>query len=193
MKKLIGITGYARSGKDTFYQRASIYLQKDGKKSFRVAFADRLKNELDSLLIEHMGISAFTEDDREKELIRPLLVTYGTELRRKVNPNCWIESAQPLVIDHLSKDEYVFVTDVRFANEAEWITMNGGILVHVARSGIQPANHEEHKQYVRMKKFINYNIRWDTVGSDHLDYCDEHVVPLMAHIIQSEPSFQQIM
>jgi len=193
MKKLIGITGFARSGKDTFHQRCAHYLEKEGQKCFRTAFADTLKSELDPLLQEHMGISAFTEDSHDKELIRPLLVTYGTELRRKMNPNCWIEKIQTIVSEHLSKNEYVFITDVRFDNEAQWIRMNNGLLVNISRKGIKPANHDEHRQSILMKKYINYNIHWETFGADHLDRCDDHVIPVIAHIIQSQPKFEQVM
>lgn len=192
MKKLIGITGYARSGKDTFFNRSKIFLEKEGMKANRIAFADALKLELDPLLKEKMGISAFTEDDYEKELIRPLLVTYGTELRRKVNPNCWIEGIQPSVIEALQDDEWVFVTDVRFENEAQWIRMNNGVLVHISRKDIGPANHQEHTQYVRMKKFFNYNVYWETYGNESINKCDEHVIPVMGHLVQSLPKFKQI-
>ncbi|NDB29755.1 hypothetical protein EB151_09420 [archaeon] len=193
MKKLIGISGYARSGKDTFYQRSAKILSKNKKKSVRLAFADALKQELDDLLVTHLGISAFTEEDKEKELIRPLLVTYGTELRRKLNPNCWIESIQGDVIDYLDIGSYVFITDVRFENEAQWIHMNGGTLINVSREDIGPANHEEHKQSHRMRKYVNYHVRWPTYGSDSLHLCDEHIAPALAHLIQKEPKFEQIM
>ena len=85
MKKLIGIAGYARSGKDTFFARSAKYLNDNGFEAKRYAFADALKSEVDSLLTEHTGLSAFTEKDSEKEIVRPLLVTYGTEIRRKLS------------------------------------------------------------------------------------------------------------
>jgi hypothetical protein len=193
MKKLIGISGYARSGKDTFYQRAAKLLSENGKNAVRLAFADALKNELNELLTKNVGISAFTEEDQDKELIRPVLVTYGTELRRKLNPNCWIETIQPDVIDHLEAGDYVFVTDVRFENEAQWIRMNGGTLINVIREDVNPANHEEHKQSHRMRKYVNYHVRWPTYGADSLNLCDEHIAPAIAHLIQKEPKFEQIM
>lgn len=195
MGQLIGISGFARSGKDTFYQRCKHLLEKEGKSAKRLAFADALKNELDGLLSEHMNISAFTEDNKEKTLIRPLLVTYGTELRRKVNPNCWIEKIQPEVINLLNHDHFVFVTDVRYKNEAQWIRMNGGILVNVARQGVKPANHEEHKQFHLMKQYINYNVMWETFGDDHLEKCDEHAAPLLSHLIKMtpRPQIEQVM
>jgi hypothetical protein len=193
MKKLIGIAGYARSGKDTFFARSAKYLNDNGLEAKRYAFADALKSEVDSLLTEYTGISAFTEKDSEKEIVRPLLVTYGTEIRRKLNPNCWIEKITPSVGEDLDKGKYVFITDVRFENEAQWIKSQGGLMVYIEREGIKPANHEEHTQNIRMKKYLNYKIFWPTFGFDDLDKCDEHIEPTIAHILQSEPNFSQVM
>jgi len=193
MKKLIGISGFARSGKDTFFERSKLLLEKHGKKAVRVAFADALKSECDELLSKYTNLSAFTEKDEEKEIVRPLLVTYGTQIRRKLNDNCWIEKVQPQVIEYLKSDYYVFVTDVRFKNEAQWITMNGGILVNVAREGIKPANHEEHKQMHLMKGFINYDVFWPTYGSDNISTCDEHVFPLFNHLFKSEQTVEEVL
>ena len=62
MGKLIGISGFARSGKDTFYQRSKIALEKEGYKACRFAFADALKYEIDEILSKYTEISAFTEN-----------------------------------------------------------------------------------------------------------------------------------
>jgi len=193
MKKLIGLTGFARSGKDTFFERSKMLLEKEDKACHRVAFADALKHELDDVLIKYTGISAFTEDNKSKELIRPLLVTYGTHIRRHLNQNCWIERVQPSVIHNLSAGKYVFITDVRFENEAQWISNNGGILINVAREGVRPANHEERAESIKMKKYIKYNVDWPTFGSEELDSCDEYVIPILAHIVQSQPKFEEVM
>jgi len=196
MRKLIGITGFARSGKDTFFKRCEHYLSQEGKVAKRFAFADALKLEVDSLLSEHTGISAFTEKDSEKEMIRPLLVTYGTDIRRALNPNCWIEKIQPNVIKALSNNEYVFITDVRYANEAQWIQMNNGLVINIRRHEVGPANHEEHRQSVRMKKHIAFNLDWPTFGENDLHLCDEYVVPALKaflnNMVDTKPSFEEV-
>lgn len=197
-RKLIGINGYARSGKDTFFERSKIYLEREGKKCIRFAFADALKSEIDPLLLNNVGISAFTEKDSEKEVIRPLLVTYGTDIRRKINPNCWIEVIQSEVIKYLNQGYYVFITDVRFENEAHWVKLNGGLMVNIERLGVLPANHEEHRQKVLMKKHLNYKISWPTYGEDSIENCDEHVVPNLSHILscfssESQKGYEQVL
>ena len=72
--KVIGISGLARSGKDTLFQFLSGKLKEDNISSKRLAFADELKEECDDFLKKNIGISAFTEKNSEKEIIRPFLV-----------------------------------------------------------------------------------------------------------------------
>lgn len=182
--KFIGVTGFARSGKDTFYQRCEQHLLKEGKKVCRFAFADALKDECDELLKKNTGISAFTEDPKEKELIRPLLVIYGTEIRRKLDQNCWIKKIQQSVIDKLMDDHFVFITDVRFRNEAEWVKMNGGMVVNIAREGVGPANHDEHRESHHIRKIVGNKIYWPSFGEEDLNKCDEYVLPFVNFLLR---------
>ena len=75
-KRLIGICGVARSGKDTL---AEIILNHKGGGKI-LSIADALKRDLDPLLKKRIGHSAFSEDPAIKKIIRPLLVCYGTEV-----------------------------------------------------------------------------------------------------------------
>ena len=141
--RLIGICGLARCGKDTFYEISKSILQKKGLDTRKFAFANSLKEECDELLKKYTSISAFTEEDGEKILIRPLLVTYGTHIRRKLNENCWIEKIEGEVLDNLGSGKTVFITDVRFENEMNWIQKIGGKGIHITRPGTEPANNDE--------------------------------------------------
>jgi hypothetical protein len=162
MNNIIGVTGFARSGKDTFYQESSKLLSRAN--CFRYAFADALKQESDDFLKKNVGISAFTEDSEDKELIRPFLVTYGTELRRKLNPNCWISKVEEMIEqNHKSSDKnFIFITDVRFENEAQWVKSIGGIITKVSREGVKPANQDEHVQSALIEKYVDLHIMWPT-------------------------------
>ena len=71
MADLIAFAGYAREGKDAAAQR----LITSGWK--RCAFGDIIKAQLDPLMKEHLGFSAFTEDDTQKKQIRPILEQWG--------------------------------------------------------------------------------------------------------------------
>lgn len=179
MNKLIGISGFARAGKDTFCERCSNILLKYGLKSKQFSFANALKAELDNLLLNHTGISAFTEDDEQKKIIRPLLVTYGTEVRRKLNPECWIQSINSKVEESLKEGYYVFISDVRFLNEASWIQDTGGLLFNIQRDDIGPANKDEQEQYNLFRSMVDYTISWPSFGHNHIEECDAYIYRLL--------------
>ncbi len=193
MSKLIGVAGFARSGKDTFFERSRDILEREGKKACRFAFADALKHESDEFLKKNVGISAFTEDSSEKEIIRPFLVTYGTQLRRRLDENCWIKSIQDQVAEKIDQGFYVFITDVRFKNEAEWIKLNNGNLTYVSREGVGPANHDERKQLHLYKTSIDYNIFWPTFGENEINLADEYVLPFLSHIISKSSKLEMLL
>ena len=176
---ILGVTGFARSGKDTFYKYTSRALNRG--KCHRYAFADALKEECDPFLKDNLGISAFTEDPKEKELIRPFLVTYGTEIRRKLDPFCWIKKVESSIIEnHPASDKnFIFITDVRFKNEAEWVKSLGGLIVQITREGFGPANQDEHIQSSLIKPLIDLHVMWPSFGVDNLDDCTTYLNPII--------------
>tara|TARA_R110000824_G_C15110212_1_gene667060 strand:+ start:321 stop:926 length:606 start_codon:yes stop_codon:yes gene_type:complete len=174
-ERLIGLTGFARSGKDTFYNRSKIFLSNKGLKSSRFAFADVLKSECDLILKRHLNISAFTEDSLEKELIRPLLVTWGTEIRRKIDPFCWINAISSPIEERIASGEYVFITDVRFKNEVEWIKSQGGLIFNIKKEGGFPANKDELDQSKLIKPLTDINVLWPQFSGDQIQLCDPYV------------------
>lgn len=134
---LIGISGFARCGKDTAYE--SILSLTEDKDLNRLAFADELKGECEEFLNNNIGISPFTENDAEKKIIRPFLVTYGTHLRRLLDKECWIKKVNKKI---RPGKKYV-ITDMRYLNEVEWVKSKGGKAIYIKREGISAANQEE--------------------------------------------------
>jgi hypothetical protein len=163
--KLIGLCGLARCGKDSFFEVSESILSKQGIDVKRYAFADSLKQECDELLNKYVGISAFTEKSSEKEIIRPLLVTYGTHIRRKLNQNCWIDKINNDVLKSISNNKIVFVTDVRFENEINWIHSLKGESIHITREGNSAPNKEELKNDPILKEKSTQNIYWKNFDS----------------------------
>lgn len=163
---LIGISGFARSGKDTFHACCKELLTYSGQESKNYSFASALKQELDPLLLKYTGISAFTTNDSEKSIIRPLLVTYGTDIRRRLNRNCWIDKIKDQIKLDLQNNLKVFITDVRFLNEVEWLKSNGGVLVNMSREGVVAANNDESEQYELFKHLIDYRVSWPNLSGD---------------------------
>lgn len=186
-KKIIGLTGFARTGKDTFQSRSEILLRQINKNfiAHRYAFADALKEECDDFLKKNMGISAFTDYTPDKEIIRPFLVTYGTHLRRKMDQNCWIKKVEPLIScinSGGSKRDFIFITDVRFKNEAEWIKSTNGDIVNISRDNYGPANIEEEEQAKLISPLVDHKISWPTFGDDKISCCDSLILPILKKI-----------
>lgn len=172
LPKIIGLTGFATSGKDTFFTAINS-LAKDMNlpEMTRFAFADELKRECDSFLIENVGISAWTSEKKSKEIIRPFLVTYGTHIRRKLDQNCWINKIKDSVENCIANNEIPVVTDVRYENEALWVKEQEGIIVQINRESIGPANNEEESEMKKLSNYQDFSVDWPTFGADNLSEC----------------------
>ena len=136
--KIIGISGVAKSGKDTLFST----LQKIGKEQRlylkRYALADQLKKDLDPFLLEKFGISAFTTIPREKEIIRPMLVAYGRGKRIISKGTYWTTIVFNQIQKDLKSGDFIpVITDIRYSefekDELSWIKKNNGTLIHLTR------------------------------------------------------------
>lgn len=142
--KLIGLTGKAGAGKDTL---ASLILEHTtGTTRSFAAPLKKAAREIFGLTDEQM-----TDRVLKEQVIpywgkspRQLLQRLGTEgIRDVFGGDTWVKNAdlrlQALERAESCEDlpvEVVIWTDVRFAEEAEWIRANGGIVIHVHRPGI---------------------------------------------------------
>lgn len=133
---VIGIGGFARSGKDTFVKVARKILRENGYSSTKLAFADALKNEIDPFLKESYGISAWTDETQQKSIVRPLLVAHGCQKRLQSEGKYWIEKIDKDI--EKSDVDVIFVSDCRFPNEAEWLHQKwNGWFVHLKKYSIK--------------------------------------------------------
>ena len=150
---IISISGNARSGKDTLAKNMSSILEEVGIKTKIVSFANELKESVNEFLLEQTGISAFTEDDEEKKIIRPFLVCWGTDVIRKIDDNTWINKLE----ENLCSDSVNIITDLRFENELKWVQENKGLSVFIERDGIEPANEYEKTNNLLLKESVDLN------------------------------------
>ena len=138
---LIGLTGYAQSGKDTV---ASILVEKYGYT--RIAFADKIRDFLYGInpmvacsptgyLQDLVNLVGWDKAKQEPQ-VRRLLQDLGISARELLDENIWITTA----LSKVDKDARVVVTDVRFENEAMMIKLMGGQLWRVKRVGFGPVN-----------------------------------------------------
>jgi|Laugrefbdmm110sn_1035136.scaffolds.fasta_scaffold12295_2 hypothetical protein len=168
---MIGITGVARSGKDTFYSILSKYLESKGLKSQRLAFADNLKKELRPFVKDNFKIDLNSCTPEEKEIVRPLMVAYGKCRRSQTQGQYWV-SLLDEDVKKLQKENIIpIITDVRYieykGDEYSWLKKYNGILIHLSRklddgSLIQPANIEEKANDNKLKNVADLTISWET-------------------------------
>jgi hypothetical protein len=157
MTHLIGLCGFARSGKNSFAD----FLKEGSDSCKNISFAYALRKELDSFLLKRLNISAFTEDPKEKEIVRPLLVCWGTEImRQKIDPDYWVKSIKKTVEINRKNDICSIITDVRFSNELKWIKEEGGVSIFVEREGFGPCNEDELQFTKPLKKDCNLTFKW---------------------------------
>lgn len=145
--ELIGLSGYARSGKD---EAAKVLVEEFG--FTRVAFADKLRDFLYALnpvvswksdtwvyvqdVIDVYGWDGYKSSIYGDE-IRRLLQRLGTEAgRQTLRDTIWIDAA----LTGLPEDAKVVVTDCRFPNEAQAIKDRSGSVWRVKRRDVGPAN-----------------------------------------------------
>jgi len=110
--KIIGVSGFARSGKDLFAKVAQNVLEKRGLKVEKYALAYELKNDLKDLIKTKVGIDVFTENTEEKNIIRPLLVAYGDVMRKVSEGKYWTGKIEQKIKQ--SNADVIFITDIRY-------------------------------------------------------------------------------
>ena len=133
---IIGISGYARSGKDLFTSVAQKVLKEHEIKSEKFALAYELKNDLKSLIKTKIGIDVFTDDTQSKSIIRPLLVAYGDVMRKTSEGKYWTTKVSQRI--DKSKADVVFITDIRYdvypEDECTWLNRKmSGKLIHITK------------------------------------------------------------
>jgi hypothetical protein len=135
---IIGLSGYARSGKDTV---AELLCLNYGYK--RHSFADPMREALLRLnpVVGHEPLSHLVSDygwdvAKTNPEVRRLLQVFGTEVGRAMfGENFWVDLAFKQV-----QQERVVFADVRFPNEAQAIIKRGGQVWRVQREGHKPVN-----------------------------------------------------
>jgi hypothetical protein len=172
--KPIGISGYARVGKDTLFNLLQRCAKEQGINVQRVGLADYLKEDLKSFIKDHFNYDIYNINDSQKELIRPLLVAYGKCKRSQTEGKYWTSKVQSKVEDCIKNNIIPIITDVRYMEYPEdeffWLKQkNNGILIYLSRLNVKPANIEEKINVNLIRKHSDYSIYWKTENSDYYD------------------------
>ena len=142
---LIGLTGYAGSGKDTF---AKILVEKYGYT--RIAFADPIRELLYAMnpiisgipyggnrtLVDLVNSIGWDEAKKEPE-VRRLLQDLGVGAREVIDSEIWVSTAFRKTGEPGKR--YV-ITDVRFTNEADLVKQLSGQVWRVKRIDVDAVN-----------------------------------------------------
>lgn len=168
---IIGLASVSRAGKNSWAKFAAEYFSMRGFTSNEFAFAEELKKDLEQFILEKTGISVWTDETTEKNIIRPLMVEYGKIRRNLTKGRCWIDKLIPKLA--ASKADYQLVTDVRFKqyinDETDFIKESGGKLIYISRFSVdwmgvqfplECANEEEAKNDPLLRQAADYKFSW---------------------------------
>lgn len=168
---LIGLCGYARSGKDS-----AAAVLKDIADFQKAGFADALRemalalnpavapneNEPDGLMRYADLVDAITYDEAKKlPEVRRFLQRLGTEAVRNVfGQDAWVDALRRR-LEPLPAKANIVITDVRYDNEAAYVHEVGGHLWRIVRPGTQAAN--DHPSETTQRGF---NVDYELVAND---------------------------
>jgi hypothetical protein len=184
---IIGIAGPARSGKDTLCNQFLEIFQEMNIKAKRSALAYQLKLESKDFIFNTLGIDVFTEKTEEKNIIRPFLVTWGTHVRRKLDPDIWIKKIQ----DSIEENSILIVPDIRFKNEFDWVKNNNGYMFFVDRINenrelVPDANQDEAENNTFLRESSDHSFVWCTTEDKKI------LISVAFEIISNTISDQQL-
>jgi hypothetical protein len=164
---IIGISGAARSGKDTLCRALIRFFESKKIKAERKSIAgDTIKKDLKQLIKNKANINSFTEDIYEKTLIRPLLVEYGKLMRNQTKGRYFIEKLE------CNNKNIIIIPDIRYAeyenDELFWIkNEKQGFLIFVDHEYISDANETEKINNKIIKKQSDYKLKWSTLNENN--------------------------
>ena len=143
---IIGLSGYARSGKD---EVAKILVEEFG--FVRVAFADKIREllykmdppvEVGVSSEKHIvGLQNYVDiygwdTAKQHPMVRAMLQNLGVGARKTFGDGFWVWQ----VIQDLEPNIKYVITDVRFENEADFVKESNGKIWRVVRAGVEPVN-----------------------------------------------------
>ena len=171
---MIGISGLARSGKDTLAKNlADIIKLNLGLEVKILSFADRIKDQMKDVISKNYNIDPYTENTKEKEIIRDILVSHGETMKKIYGPTIWAD----LIIEDIKKSKNKFfpiISDVRFDFEAEKVKENNGLVIHISKIGNKPPNEIEAKNDPLVQKVADICHCWPEYEPDNMEECKDH-------------------
>lgn len=194
---IIGISGVATSGKDSLFLCLKNILIEHNIEVERWALADDLKAEISEFSLKHYGISPFTHDTEEKEIVRHLMIAHGKCKRIISRGTYWTNLLNPKIENALSEGKLPCVTDIRYSvyenDELNWLKNRfNGILIHVEKilengQTLQPTIPDEIENNPKLRANADYILRWPHTLDKNIwmDYTRVQLKPLLDKLINA--------
>ncbi len=172
---IIGITGFAGTGKNLFADLLLPQLHARKIKAEQFSFAKKLRKDLFECCKFNIGIDPFTRNPKEKEILRPLFVTYAKIIRRRTGGTYFVKALERRVAEPYQKGTICVISDARhcdYPDDELSFVKKFGILVNIDRFSeskengqiiktfIGPANEEEARNGPKMKENADWLIEW---------------------------------
>ena len=203
---IIAIGGFARTGKDTLCSKLierTVSPTNGSLQGIRIALADNLKNEMAPVIRKNFNMDIWTHIDSEKEMLRPLMVSWAHVRRTQSRGTHWWQSIHNQVHQE-SQHRWVIIPDLRFGeyenDEVFWAKRLGAEIVHVRQYELKCTDQTEKSESMKLRRVFKkapndtekkndpiirknatYKIEWPDVG-DSLSKLDKYVDDLVDHL-----------
>ena len=163
MTQIIAFTGLKQTGKTT---AADYLVSKWGfvKHNFKDALVAEIKERFPDLLREIQYHEGYIDSDNQWQeptidelfeskppLIRALMQNYGTEVRRKEDPDYWVKLWGLSVLYEIRNDPNykLVVDDLRFFEELQAVRERQGIVINIQRDDLTtPDKHQSETEHL---------------------------------------------
>lgn len=172
----IGISGVARSGKDSLaLEIENLIRSYKGKTIYKTSLAYPLKEDCKDFIQQYLGLDVFTDNNEEKATFREFLVWYGKVKRQQTEGKYWTT----LLDERVKKfqPDICIIPDIRYQqyeqDEVSWLkTKQNNILIHLQRIAINgeivpPANVDESINDSIIQNSADYKIVWPTFTDEN--------------------------
>jgi cytidylate kinase len=206
MGLLIGITGLAQSGKDTFAEMLAKELDRQTSCLFvLMAYAHELKlrvqKDFDLSYEQLWGTEKEIEDKRYKKPFgyhggvrsdrdelpglywtpREIMQNYG-QFYRTIDYSFWVKHLFGVIKQNDYKN--VIITDIRYPNEAKPIVDSDGYIIKITRGNKAEIHNQYHSSEISMDKYDKIDF---VVGNnDTLDELRHNAVDVVKQIVDAE-------
>ena len=187
---VLGLGYRMRVGKDSV---ADVLVERYGFRRYgfaealKVEVLERFRDVLDVVARETYG-SGIDHIERAREalvrdlkpsVVRALLQNYGTEVRRRDDPQYWVDMLHTQIL-HRDRPTRAVVTDVRFRNEAAWVHGVGGLLVRVDRGAPEQGSVSAHTSERDLAEYLGWDYILKNDGTlDDLSAAVDRMVGLL--------------